>query len=77
MRAPRVRAAGARPARARDPFKAPRHGVSRDGFSLHAGVRIHANDRHGLERLCGYAVRPPFALQRSLRHGSLIEKRSR
>jgi hypothetical protein len=47
-----------------DPFKGPRHRVSLDGFSLHAGVRVHAHDRHGLERLCRYAVRPPFALHR-------------
>ena len=47
-----------------DPFKSPRHSVSLDGFSLHAGVRVHANDRQGLERLCRYVVRPPFALHR-------------
>jgi len=35
-----------------DPVKSPRHSVSLDGFSLHAGVRVHANDRQGLERLC-------------------------
>jgi hypothetical protein len=35
-----------------------------DGFSLHAGVRVHENDRQGLERLCRYAARPPFALHR-------------
>jgi hypothetical protein len=38
--------------------------VALDGFSLHAGVRIHEHDREGLERLCRYAVRPPFALHR-------------
>jgi hypothetical protein len=27
-------------------------------------VRVHENDRAGLERLCRYAVRPPFALER-------------
>jgi hypothetical protein len=47
-----------------DPFRNPRHSVSLDGFSLHAGVRIHAHDRQGLNRLCRYAVRPPFALHR-------------
>ena len=47
-----------------DPFRNPRHSVSLDGFSLHAGVRIHGHDRQGLERLCRYAVRPPFALHR-------------
>jgi hypothetical protein len=35
-----------------DPFKHARHPVALDGFSLHAGVRIHENDREGLERLC-------------------------
>ena len=33
----------------------------RDGFSLHAGRFVHANDREGLERLCSYALRPPLA----------------
>ncbi len=31
------------------------HGAFLDGFSLHAGVRIHGNDREGRERLCRYA----------------------
>lgn len=35
-----------------------------DGFSLHACVWIHANDRQGLERLCRYAVHPPFTMHR-------------
>jgi hypothetical protein len=47
-----------------DPFKHPRRSAHLDGYSLHAGVRIHANDREGRERLCRYAVRPPFALDR-------------
>jgi hypothetical protein len=47
-----------------DPFKHPRRSAFLDGFSLHAGVRIHERDREGLEWLCRYAVRPPFALQR-------------
>jgi hypothetical protein len=33
----------------------------RDGFSLHAGRFVHANDREGLERLAAYALRPPLA----------------
>ena len=33
----------------------------KDGFSLHAGIGIHANDRLGLERLCRYGLRPPLA----------------
>jgi hypothetical protein len=38
-----------------------------DGFSLEASVRVHQNDRAGLERLCRYAVRPPLALHRLAR----------
>jgi len=33
----------------------------REGFSLHAGRAVHANDREGLERLAAYALRPPLA----------------
>jgi hypothetical protein len=32
--------------------------------SPHAGVRVHANDRQGRERLCRYVLRPPLALNR-------------
>jgi hypothetical protein len=53
-----------RRARFPDPFKHARLSAFLDGFSLHAGVRIHGNDRVGLERLCGHVLRPPFALQR-------------
>ncbi len=62
-----------------DPFKHGRHSVSLDGFSLHAGVRIHGNDREGLERLCRYAVRPPFALHRLSQgpEGNLLYKMKR
>ena len=35
-----------------DPFPHARRSAFLDGFSLHAGVHIHANDRAGLERLC-------------------------
>jgi Putative transposase/Transposase zinc-binding domain len=35
-----------------------------DGFSLHAGVHLHANDREGLEHLCCYGARGPLSLQR-------------
>jgi hypothetical protein len=31
---------------------------------LHAGTRIYEHDREGLQPLCRYAVRPPFALHR-------------
>jgi hypothetical protein len=34
------------------------------GFSLHAGVLIHASDRRGLERLLRYCARPAFASER-------------
>ena len=34
------------------------------GFSLHANVAIHQNDREGIERLCRYGLRPAFALER-------------
>jgi len=38
--------------------------TSIDGFSLHANVAIHNNDREGLERLCRYGLRSSFALSR-------------
>jgi len=47
-----------------DPFRHTRRSAHLDGFSLHAGVRVHENDRAGLERLCRYAARPPFAVHR-------------
>jgi len=34
------------------------------GFSLHAGVHLHANDRQGLAHLCGYGARPPLMQER-------------
>jgi hypothetical protein len=37
------------------------------GFSVHAGVRIRAADRKGLERLCRYVLRPPVAVERLAR----------
>ena len=47
-----------------DEFRHSRHGALLDGFSLHAGVRIHGNDHDGRERLCRYLLRPPLSLQR-------------
>jgi hypothetical protein len=47
-----------------EPFKRSRRSAHLDGFSLHAGVRVHEHDRQGLERLCRYAARPPLALHR-------------
>ena len=62
-----------------DPFKHSRRSAFLEGFSLHAGVRIHAHDREGLERFCRYAVRPPFALQRLSRgdDGRLVYRMKR
>ena len=34
------------------------------GFSLHAAVHLHENDREGLAHLCGYGARPPFSQER-------------
>jgi len=34
------------------------------GFSLHAAQAVAAEDREGLERLCRYGLRPPFAQDR-------------
>jgi hypothetical protein len=34
------------------------------GFSLHAGVHVHANNREGLAHLCGYGARPPLTQER-------------
>ena len=38
-----------------------------DWFSLHAGVRIRADDRGGLERLCRYVCRPALSHDRLAR----------
>lgn len=38
--------------------------ADRDGFNLHAGVRIAAGDDLGRERLLRYAARPPLSLER-------------
>ena len=35
-----------------------------DGFSLHADLALHENDREGLLRLCRYGLRPPLAAER-------------
>jgi hypothetical protein len=35
-----------------------------EGFDLHANVWVSGNDRVGLERLCRYVLRPPFAQER-------------
>ncbi len=41
-----------------DPFKSPRHGVSLDGFSLHADVRVHANDKVWSVSAAMWSARP-------------------
>jgi hypothetical protein len=38
-----------------------RHEAFCEGFSLHCGVRLHENDRAGIERLCRYGARGPLA----------------
>lgn len=35
-----------------------------EGFSLHAGTHVHANDREGLAKLCRYGARGPIAESR-------------
>ena len=35
-----------------------------EGFDLHANVCVSGNDRAGVERLCRYILRPPFAQER-------------
>jgi hypothetical protein len=49
------------------------------GFSLHAGVHLHANDREGLMHLCGYGARPPLTQERlsSLPDGKLAYRLKR
>ena len=42
----------------------PALAVERDGFNVHAGVRIEAGDDHGRERLARYGARPPLSLER-------------
>jgi Putative transposase/Transposase zinc-binding domain len=38
--------------------------AERDGFNLHADVRVEAGDDLGRERLCRYGARPPLSLER-------------
>jgi len=37
---------------------------TKDGYSLHAGIRVEAHDRSGLEKLARYLLRPPMAQAR-------------
>lgn len=41
-----------------------RYGATADGFSIHAGTMVNANNRCGLEHLCRYGLRPPFSQDR-------------
>jgi hypothetical protein len=53
------------PANERGPAPArPSEAVDRDGYNLHASVRIDAGDDAGREKLCRYAARPPLSLGR-------------
>jgi len=54
----------ARPAASGDGPKKKRLTAFLEGFSLHAGVHLHANDRRGLEQLCRYGARGAIALSR-------------
>jgi hypothetical protein len=42
----------------------PRCHATQDGFDLEAGVRVRADQRDRLERLCRYVLRPPLADER-------------
>jgi hypothetical protein len=44
--------------------KPGRFAARRDGFDVHCGVRIAADDDEGRERLARYCARPPFAVDR-------------
>jgi hypothetical protein len=51
-----------------------------DGYDLHAGVLVPAEDRARLERVCRYALRPPLAADRVRRPGDgdvILELRHR
>jgi putative transposase len=47
-----------------DTGRAKKRAAYLQGFSLHAAVHLHANDREGLAHLCGYGARPPFSQER-------------
>jgi len=46
-----------------DTGRAKKRAAYLQGFSLHAAVHLHANDREGLAHLCGYGARPRGGLQ--------------
>jgi len=47
-----------------DTGRAKKRAAYLQGFSLHAAVHLHANDREGLAHLCGYGARSPFSQER-------------
>jgi len=59
----RVRRLGGEPDAGAVTARGPRH-AHLEGFDLHADVWVAARDRAGLERLCRYVLRPPFAQER-------------
>jgi len=63
----RVGARVRRPGEARDTAAVTSRGPRQahlEGFDLHANAWVSANDRAGVERLCRYVLRPPFAKER-------------
>ena len=54
----------------RDPVAAPAPRLlqpftaEKDGWSIHAGVRVEAGAKEKLEKVCRYLLRPPFAVER-------------
>ena len=59
-----VASLNARPAAGGEAPRPKRLTAFLEGFSLHAGVHLHANDRRGLEQLCRYGARGAIALSR-------------
>jgi hypothetical protein len=49
---------------AEEPPGKPALALERDGFNVHAGVRIEAGDDLGRERMARYGARPPLSLER-------------
>ena len=62
-----------------EPFEPTRRSAFLEGYSLHAGVRVHGNDLQGREQLCRYILRPPLALHRLSRStdGALLYRTKR
>ena len=64
VQAASVRSTLSAPKTANDDARKPERSAFIAGFSMHANVAIHQNDRKGIERLCRYGLRPAFALER-------------